>query len=69
MDSLPPALKALRVAGIRQVANVELEFNKGAEGRQAKLFIENGGEFYMPTEAEMETFRGQGADAGLGVRR
>jgi tripartite ATP-independent transporter DctP family solute receptor len=57
LDSLPPDLKALTVAGIRQMADVQLEFNKGAEGRQAKVFVENGGEFYVPTEEEMETFR------------
>jgi TRAP-type transport system periplasmic protein len=57
LDSLPPDLKALTVAGIRQMANVQLEFNKGAEGRQAKVFVESGGEIYVPTEAEMETFR------------
>jgi tripartite ATP-independent transporter DctP family solute receptor len=57
LDSLPPDLKALTVAGIRQMANVQLEFNKGAEGRQARVFVEGGGEIYVPTEEEMETFR------------
>jgi tripartite ATP-independent transporter DctP family solute receptor len=57
LDSLPPDLKALTIAGIRQMANVQLEFNKGAEGRQTKVFVEGGGEIYVPTEEEMETFR------------
>ncbi len=57
LDSLPPDLKALTVAGIRQMADVQREFNKGAEGRQNAAFIEGGGEIYVPTEEEMETFR------------
>ena len=57
LDSLPPDLKALTVAGIRQMATVQREFNKGAEGRQNAAFIEGGGEIYVPTEEEMETFR------------
>jgi tripartite ATP-independent transporter DctP family solute receptor len=57
LDSLPPDLKALTIAGIRQMADVQLEFNKGAEGRQTKVFIEGGGEMYVPTAEEMETFR------------
>ena len=57
LDSLPPDLKALTVAGIRQMADVQLEFNKGAEGRQTKAFIEGGGEIYVPTDEEMDTFR------------
>jgi hypothetical protein len=35
----------------------KLESNKGAEGRQGKVFVEGGGEFYVPTEEEMATFR------------
>ena len=57
LDSLPDDLKALTVAGIRQMADVQLEFNKGAEGRQTAAFVESGGEVYVPTEEEMETFR------------
>ena len=57
LDSLPPDLKALTVAGIRQMADVQREFNKGAEGRQTKAFIEGGGEMYVPTAEEMESFR------------
>jgi tripartite ATP-independent transporter DctP family solute receptor len=57
LDSLPPDLKALTVAGIRQMADVQLEFNKGAEGRQTAVFVEGGGEMYVPTDEEMETFR------------
>jgi tripartite ATP-independent transporter DctP family solute receptor len=57
LDSLPPDLKALTVASIRQMADVQLEFNKGAEGRQTKVFVEGGGEMYVPTAEEMETFR------------
>jgi TRAP-type C4-dicarboxylate transport system substrate-binding protein len=57
LDSLPPDLKALTVAGIRQMADVQLEFNKGAEGRQTAVFVEGGGQMYVPTAEEMETFR------------
>ncbi len=57
LDSLPDDLKALTIAGIRQMADVQLEFNKGAEGRQTKAFIDSGGEMYVPTAEEMETFR------------
>jgi len=57
LDSLPDDLKALTVAGIRQMSTVQREFNKGAEGRQNAAFIEGGGEIYVPTEAEMDTFR------------
>ena len=57
LDSLPPDLKALTVAGIRQMADVQLEFNKGAEGRQTKAFLEAGGEMYVPTDEEMASFR------------
>lgn len=57
LDSLPPDLKALTVSGIRQMADVQREFNKGAEGRQTKAFIEGGGQMYVPTPEEMETFR------------
>ena len=47
----------LTVAGIRQMADVQLEFNKGAEGRQTIAFIEGGGEMYVPTAEEMDSFR------------
>ncbi len=57
LDSMPDDLRALTVAGIRQMADVQLEFNKGAEGRQTKAFVEGGGEMYVPTAAEMDTFR------------
>jgi hypothetical protein len=39
------------------MATVQREFNKGAEGRQNAAFIEGGGEIYVPTEEEMESFR------------
>ncbi len=57
LDSMPDDLRALTVAGIRQMADVQLEFNKGAEGRQTAAFVAGGGEVYVPTEEEMETFR------------
>ncbi|MGI9385179.1 MAG: TRAP transporter substrate-binding protein DctP [Methyloligellaceae bacterium] len=57
LDKLPPDLKALTVAGIRQMANVQLEFNKGAEGRQTKAFVKAGGKMYVPTSDEMKSFR------------
>ena len=57
LDRLPPDLKALTVAGIRQMADVQLEFNKGAEGRQTKAFVKSGGKMYVPTADEMKSFR------------
>lgn len=57
LESLPDDLRALTVAGIRQMATVQREFNKGAEGRQNAAFVEAGGEIYVPTEEEMDTFR------------
>ncbi len=57
LDSMPDDLRALTVAGIRQMANVQLEFNKGAEGKQTAAFVAGGGEVYVPTDEEMETFR------------
>jgi len=57
LESLPDDLRALTVAGIRQMATVQREFNKGAEGRQNAAFIQSGGQVYVPTEEEMETFR------------
>ncbi len=57
LDSLPDDLRALVVSGVRQMADVQLEFNKGAEARQAKVFTDGGGQIYVPTEEEMDTFR------------
>lgn len=57
LDSLPDDLRALTVTGIRQMADVQLEFNKGAEAKQSAAFIAGGGEIYVPTEADMKTFR------------
>ena len=57
LESMPDDLRALTVAGIRQMANVQREFNKGAEGSQNAAFVAAGGEIYVPTGEEMETFR------------
>lgn len=57
LESMPDDLRALTVSGIRQMANVQREFNKGAEGRQNAAFVEAGGEIYVPTADDMETFR------------
>ncbi|MEZ5864739.1 MAG: TRAP transporter substrate-binding protein DctP [Geminicoccaceae bacterium] len=57
LDSLPDDLRALVVSGVRQMADVQLEFNKGAEARQSKVFTDGGGEIYVPNEEEMATFR------------
>jgi tripartite ATP-independent transporter DctP family solute receptor len=57
LESLPDDLSALVVSGIRQMADVQLEFNKGAEAKQSAAFIAGGGEIYVPTEEEMTTFR------------
>ncbi len=57
LDSLPDDLRALTVSGIRQMAAVQMEFNKGAEARQSAAFIKAGGKIYVPTEADMKTFR------------
>lgn len=57
LDSLPDDLRALTVSGIRQMMDVQTMFNKGAEGRQTAAFVEGGGEVYVPTAEEMETFR------------
>ncbi|MCP5152083.1 MAG: TRAP transporter substrate-binding protein DctP [Chromatiales bacterium] len=57
LDSLPPDLRALTVSGIRQMADVQLEFNKGAEARQSAAFIAAGGQIYVPTEDDMKSFR------------
>jgi len=57
LDSMPDDLKALTISGVQQMADVQMQFNKGAEARQSAAFIEAGGEIYVPTEADMETFR------------
>lgn len=57
LESLPDDLRALTVSGIRQMADVQLEFNKGAEAKQSAAFIAGGGEIYVPTEDDMQTFR------------
>ncbi len=57
LDSMPDDLKALTVSGIKQMADVQLQFNKGAEARQSAAFLKAGGEIYVPTEADMDTFR------------
>ena len=57
LDSLPDDLRALTVSGIIQMAAVQREFNKGAEGRQNAAFVEAGGEVYVPTAEDMESFR------------
>ncbi len=57
LDSLPPDLKKLTVSGIIQMATVQREFNKGAEGRQTEAFVKAGGTVYVPNETEMATFR------------
>ncbi len=57
IDSLPDDLKHLVVSGIVQMATVQREFNKGAEGVQTAAFVESGGEVYVPNEEEMESFR------------
>ena len=57
LDSLPDDLRALTVSGIRQMADVQLEFNKGAEAKQSAAFLEAGGEIYVPSADEMESFR------------
>ena len=57
LESLPDDLRALTITGIRQMADVQLEFNKGAEAKQSAAFIKDGGEIYVPTEDDMKTFR------------
>lgn len=57
LDSMPDDLRALTISGIKQMADVQLQFNKGAEARQSAAFLEAGGEIYVPTEEDMETFR------------
>lgn len=57
LDSLPDDLRTMVVSGVRQMADVQLEFNKGAEARQSKVFTDGGGEIYVPNEDEMATFR------------
>lgn len=57
LNSMPDDLKALTVSGIKQMADVQLQFNKGAEARQSAAFLEAGGEIYVPTEEDMKTFR------------
>lgn len=57
LKSMPPDLRAMTIDGIRQMADVQLQFNKGAETRQNEVFIKAGGKVYVPTEAEMKTFR------------
>lgn len=57
LESMPEDLRALTVSGIIQMATVQREFNKGAEGRQNAAFVEAGGEIYVPTASDMETFR------------
>ncbi|MCB9944723.1 MAG: TRAP transporter substrate-binding protein DctP [Geminicoccaceae bacterium] len=57
LDGLPDDLRELVVSGVRQMADVQLEFNKGADARQSAAFVAGGGEIYVPTEEEMETFR------------
>ncbi|MEZ5823778.1 MAG: TRAP transporter substrate-binding protein DctP [Geminicoccaceae bacterium] len=57
LESLPDDLRALTISGIRQMADVQLEFNKGAEARQSQAFLDGGGEIYVPTEEDMQTFR------------
>ncbi|OED44302.1 hypothetical protein AB833_01820 [Chromatiales bacterium (ex Bugula neritina AB1)] len=57
LDSMPDDLKALTISGIKQMADVQLQFNKGAEARQSAAFLAAGGEIYVPNEADMETFR------------
>ncbi|MGB7184090.1 MAG: TRAP transporter substrate-binding protein DctP [Burkholderiaceae bacterium] len=57
LDSLPADLKALTVSGIQQMADVQLEFNKGAEARQSAAFLKSGGKIYVPNEEDMKTFR------------
>ncbi len=57
LESLPPDLRALTISGIKQMADVQLQFNKGAEARQSAVFLKTGGKIYVPTEADMKTFR------------
>ena len=57
LDSMPDDLRALTVSGIRQMADVQLQFNKGAEARQSQAFLDAGGEIYVPTAEDMESFR------------
>jgi len=57
LERLPEDLRDLTVSGIRQMATVQREFNKSAEGRQNQAFIEAGGEIHVPNEEEMESFR------------
>jgi tripartite ATP-independent transporter DctP family solute receptor len=57
LDGLPPDLKKLTVSGIRQMALMQLQFNKGIEAGTTAKFIESGGEIYVPNEEEMATFR------------
>ena len=57
LDSMPDDLRALTISGIKQMADVQMQFNKGAEARQSAAFLESGGEIYVPTEEDMKTFR------------
>ncbi|MEZ5741260.1 MAG: TRAP transporter substrate-binding protein DctP [Burkholderiaceae bacterium] len=57
LDSLPPDLKALTISGVQQMADVQLQFNKGAEARQSAVFLQSGGKIYVPTQDDMKTFR------------
>ena len=57
LDGMPDDLRALTISGIKQMADVQMQFNKGAEARQSAAFLESGGEIYVPTEEDMKTFR------------
>jgi TRAP-type C4-dicarboxylate transport system substrate-binding protein len=56
LKGLPADLQALVMDGINQAAMIQTEWNKQYESRAFEQFVKAGGQIYVPTPAEKETF-------------
>jgi tripartite ATP-independent transporter DctP family solute receptor len=57
LKSLPKDLQTLVIDGVKQAANVQMEFNKYLDIVMTEEFLKSGGTIYVPNEAEKATFK------------
>jgi TRAP-type transport system periplasmic protein len=55
-QSLPEDLQVLVMDGITQMTDIQTEWNKQYESRAFEIFVKDGGQIYVPTAEEKETF-------------
>jgi len=57
LKSLPPDLQKLVIDGVKQAADVQVQFNKYLDIIMTEEFLKSGGTIYVPTAEEKATFQ------------